>query len=172
MKTELQFGKIIITEQKRDAVHVAVAPVKAGEPLSPGQHISMNAGAAFSKAPFIGVVDPFLTTRVNTGDCFWIFLYPQTITSLRHEWTHPGFDGAAQDPKAESIAFLTKVANDCGVSYERMMDAIERDDYINMGENEHYKEVLEAAGVEFKEHCEIVLGKKLDATPYPFSCSC
>ncbi len=173
MKTELKFGSIITTEQPRDAVHVAVAPIKAGEALSHGQHVGLKNGEAFAFEEHIGVVDPFLKTPVEKGQTFWLFLYPQTITSLRHEWVHPAFDApAVVDPKQKAIAFLTKVASDCGVSYERMMDAIERDYYIHMGDNEYYKDVMDAAGPAFEEAVETVLGKKPGRNLYPFSCSC
>jgi len=87
----VKLGKLIEGRVKRDAVHVAIAPLVAGEELAPGQHIGVDdEGYARSGViPLIGVVDPFLRTNVNTGGRFWILLYPETVTSLRHEWSHP-----------------------------------------------------------------------------------
>lgn len=79
-------------DARRDAVHVAVAPVEAAEELQPGQHIGLIDNKAHGNHPSpVGVVDPFLSTVVNLGERFWLFLYPNTVTSLRHVWTHPAF---------------------------------------------------------------------------------
>lgn len=85
-------GNLIDTnDARRDAIHVAVAPVEAAEDLLPGQHVGLVAGRASAEAESIGVVDPFLTSPVLKGQRFWLFLYPNTVTSLRHVWTHPAF---------------------------------------------------------------------------------
>lgn len=76
---------------RRDAVHVAVAPVTAGEDLLPGQHVSHANGVAHSSGDWIGIVDPYLTEIVREGQRFYLFLYPGTVTSLRHVWAHPAF---------------------------------------------------------------------------------
>lgn len=102
MSQEMQvpkLGQVIEGEAFRDAVHVAVAPVEAGEDMMPGEHTgpvehgSLVMGAcrmgAYKYA--IGVVDPFLKHMVRKGQRFWLFLYPNTVTSLRHAWTHPAF---------------------------------------------------------------------------------
>lgn len=91
-----KLGKVIEGDavEFRDAVHVAVAPVVAGEKLWPSQKIEIDGGtkctAMGSEHP-IGIVDPFLSHQVNVGDRFWMWLKPGTITSLRHEWEHPAF---------------------------------------------------------------------------------
>lgn len=98
----------LITEDnaRRDCLHFAVAPLTAGEFLEPGDHFILNeegeAVATLSVNPYaIGVVDPFLTTDVNKGQRFWGMLKPNTITGLRHVWSHPAFrprlPGAAKD---------------------------------------------------------------------------
>ncbi len=86
-------GKLIEGVAHRDAVHIAVAPVVAGIPLKPGQHVMVVDGQAFATIleDCIGVVDPFLQQDVKTGQRFYLFLYPNTITSLRHVWSHPAF---------------------------------------------------------------------------------
>ncbi len=82
-------------ERRRDAIHVAIAPVTAATELLPGQHVGfVRAGdtdtVGESETP-VGVVDPFLTAPVRAGQRFWLCLYPNTITGLRHIWSHPAF---------------------------------------------------------------------------------
>lgn len=87
-------GETPAQDARRDAVHVAVAPVIAGESLKPGQHVGMIYGKAISGPVVggtIGVVDPFLETDIECGQQFWLFLYPNSVTSLRHVWSHPSF---------------------------------------------------------------------------------
>src|SRR5262245_29880092 len=85
-------GHLCGPDARRDAVHVAVAPVLAAQVLRPGEHVGFVDGSRVGSAlnP-IGVVDPFLTGAVQPGERFWLFLYPNAVTSLRHVWTHPAF---------------------------------------------------------------------------------
>jgi hypothetical protein len=82
-------------ERRRDAVHVAIAPVTASEALAPGQHVGFvregDLELVGPAAEPLGVVDPFLREPVPKGQRFWLLLYPDTITGLRHVWTHPAF---------------------------------------------------------------------------------
>jgi hypothetical protein len=76
---------------RRDAVHVAVAPVVAVSCLKPGDHVGLQElELATADARHIGVVDPFRRDPVKPGERFWLFLYPGSVTTLRHVWTHPG----------------------------------------------------------------------------------
>lgn len=87
-------GTIIDDQQKRDAIHLAVEPAVAGEGMGPGDDVTICDGTAWradegdEDAP-LGIVDPFLKSRVRKGERFWVVLYPRTIQSLRHVWTHP-----------------------------------------------------------------------------------
>ena len=86
-------------ERRRDAIHIAVAPVTAAERLVPGQHVGLlqegNSELVGPCEKCIGIVDPFLAGAVEPGQRFWLFLYPGTVTGMRHIWTHPAFTAAA-----------------------------------------------------------------------------
>jgi hypothetical protein len=100
MEQQPQLGQLIDNgERRRDAIHIAVAPVTAAERLAPGQHVGLiepgNLELVGPSGTSIGVVDPFLTNDVEPGQRFWLLLYPGTITGLRHVWSHPAFTAAA-----------------------------------------------------------------------------
>jgi hypothetical protein len=94
-------GEVCSLDAKRDAIHVAVAPAFAGEELKPGEHVWLSTAYGSStiayshvpaeKQPLVGIVDPFLKSPLKKGQRFWLFMYPGSITSLRHVWTHPAF---------------------------------------------------------------------------------
>lgn len=92
-----KFGELIEGDMPpRDAIHVAAAPVTASETLSPGEHITFIQAdcelVGRSKVAAIGIVDPFLQAPVKKGQRFWMFLYPNTVTTLTHQWEHPAFE--------------------------------------------------------------------------------
>ena len=100
MSSAPRLGRLIDDgDRRRDALHVAVAAVTAAVPLSPGQHVGLVREADVeSVGPCehnIGIVDPYLTEEIAPGQRFWLLLYPDTITGLRHVWTHPAFQAAA-----------------------------------------------------------------------------
>lgn len=93
-------GMIHYKTEKRDAIHLAVEPVKAGEYLEAGDQIGIIDGTAYLsgttlclgiKVPYQGIVDPFLNTAVKEGERFWFVMKPREVRSLRHVWFHPDF---------------------------------------------------------------------------------
>lgn len=174
-------GTIIDEHAGRDAIHVAVEPVRAGEWLSPGQDVGLVDGVAMhhTKNEAVGIVDPFLVHDVKPGQWFWLLVYPRTITSLRHVWSHPAFEekepvAVAAPDKAVSEAWLRDFCNrsDCP-GYEAVLAlAIENkdsdDDYLHFDGRDAHGEIPS----EFWIHMEIVTGMKFRNRATYFSCSC
>jgi len=90
-------GRLLLSsEGERDAIHIAVEPVIAGEDLQIGQRIGrLEDGTFGSTDKILGIVDPFIDPRatpvVKKGSKFLLILLPRTITSLTHAWSHPDF---------------------------------------------------------------------------------
>lgn len=120
------------TDGHRDAIHIAVEPLIAGEVLHPGQHIGIKNGKASSTArKLLGIVDPFIKGIISEGEQFWMLIYPRTITSLRHVWEHPDFAAGAEHreklaAQSEAESWLRQWCTDNDVpDFETVMAAIE-----------------------------------------------
>lgn len=118
--SDLQLGELIAAGARRDAAHVAVAPVVAAERLVPGTRIGFthdgdteHVGVRTKET--IGVVDPFLRRVVEIGERFWMLLDPQSVKAIRHDWQHPAFE------RYESEQFLRQYAQTLGESYEELL---------------------------------------------------
>ncbi len=182
-------GTIIGPNEKRDAIHLAVIPARAGQTLHAGESISLKDGVATPDPKGIAIVDPFLQSSVFKGQTFWMVLRPRLITSLRHVWTHPDLPDepvAGQGPnhnKETSEAWLRNFCEtaDCP-GYEATIAAAlgkwSDEDGDCYGENDG--EYLFFSGrdahgeipPEFWTHVEIVTGQKIANRPTYFSCSC
>lgn len=195
--SDIGIGKMIVGVANRDAIHVAVAPVVAAEPLMPGQWIgfvkegeteSVHAyiEAVPGRQSRIGIVDPFLVEHIPRGERFWMFLVPGSIVSLRHEWTHPAFTGepAKVVDKVASEAWLRNfcATADCP-PYDVVIAAAVGDPVSPIDDQISYEvdgEYLTFYGRdahseipnEFWEHVEAVTGRKCVLRPRFFSCSC
>lgn len=123
--SDLKMGVILDKEGlgTKDAAHVAVICVKAGERLIPGMRVGFTSDFDFETVgvrtkKVIGVVDPFLTQIVEHGQKFWLCLQPGTTNALRHEWDHPAL--AAR----ESLRVVQKHAKMFSVSPEELLTKI------------------------------------------------
>jgi len=184
-------GTIIDETAGRDAIHLAVEPMKSESPLYPSQHINIENGLAVPAAAGkgIGIVDPFLNGVVFPGQMFWFVVYPRKITSLRHVWEHPAFPPSSGEvlPAPERPPVVKEVtAKDLSEKWIReFADRIPLDyivlmngayDYIKRGEYLNFGELLEGEYVpeEFWDHYAVVHPDH----PKPnyrgsfFSCSC
>jgi hypothetical protein len=171
----------IIQDGGRDAIHLAVEPVIAGQKLNPGQDIGLIDGKAYPSGKslkLVGIVDPFLADTVLEGEKFWLIVYPRQITSLRHVWSHPDFPQNDTkfdlSTKEKSIKWLQEYAEENDVSYEYLMDTADSHqgeswgDYIVQGGRfEGY-----STPDEFWDHYSIVREKLNPKRQNFFSCSC
>lgn len=178
-------GQILQTEAERDAIHIAIAPVIAAHSLRPGDHVGLNeSGEADNLTENdIGVVDPFLKAPVRRGQRFWLFLYPNTITSLRHEWMHPTFGGPQQpttisreDHIEKSRTWITEHAFTLGLTDDVLIQNAERwledQDYTVQRDSQRWRDNFNAT--EFWHHYEVVTGKIVpeDKKQSFYCCSC
>lgn len=182
MSEKIPLGQLIDGEGSRDAVHVAIAPMIAGERLTPGQHIGISDdGKASAAASHIGVVDPFLTSEVQAGSKFCLCLYPGTIKSLRHVWTHPAFPVAEEpllDAKAKAERWIRDYAHrNCPYydtadeAYRGFMSHVDDGMIFYYGSDLHGTYELEEAD-ELFANLSIVLGRPVGPSDFEYSCSC
>lgn len=178
--TDIKLGELLDKNSgNRDAIHIAIVPVIAAEVLFPGQRIGFaregDTTNVSKTGKVVGVVDPFLRREVVPGQRFYMMLLPNTITSLRHEWTHPAFESTGS-PIETSRKWIEKFAASIEQTYNRLMDAATN--YIMYSEHtydnaENYKQIDWDQWPEFWTHYEIVTGNKVaDKESHPFTCSC
>lgn len=190
-----QFGRLVPADfpDERDAIHIACAAVYATEDLNPGDHVGFvdkrQDHMGRSELAPVGVVDCFLPRPVKKGERFWVFLYPGTIQSLRHSWSHPSFDMRQQLIRAmeetpakkrmkEFARELSSATNYDGsgdtVTFEELIDRATQ--YVNGGEYWCEGGRFEGQGIyeEFWDDFEELTGLKVpEGDRYSFfSCSC
>jgi len=180
-KNEPKLGELITDDTgRRDAVHVAIAPVTAGQTLQPGQHVGVLSNWAVGKSNFpVGIVDPYLKDTVKKGQRFWLFLYPNTVTSLRHQWTHPDFPDEDPDKDVkdtlkkiaefgneESIRWLSKYAAECEMGYQELIELAKG--YLSSGDTKTLPfstpSIVYSSPETFWEHFEKVTGVRVPKT--------
>ena len=185
-KTTPTIGQKLTGNENRDAIHFALACVKAANDVVPGEHVKYNKeDNTISSCALItmdnptGIVDPFLKEIVRKDEYCWLFLYPQTITSLRHQWSHPSFPTEEnritnEEIKNLSEQWLRMYINGYSGNYEDVMKAIEEKDSACFSCDLDY-EHFSNKDSDFWKHVEIVLGKKLSdehKDAVSFRCAC
>lgn len=170
--TQQSIGKVLGPEHSRDAIHIAVAPLVASEVMRAGQHVALlGTETAGLTGHAIGIVDPFLSKPVQPGQRFYVFLYPNTITSLRHEWTHPSFSGEAE----ESRRWLTRFAENNETTYEGLIEMLRAGRVLFGSTNWQDTLFNQGSKDEFWGHVEAVMGRDIsekEREGIRFSCAC
>lgn len=189
-------GTILAEDQGRDAVHLAAVAVRSAERLFRGQHIGLIGDRTVSAnaGELVGIVDPFLSAAVLPGNWFWMLLYPRTITSLRHVWTHPTFPEGAPaiaNSREQSEEWLRNFCNTHDTpQYETVIAALngqwpantEGDEDFGFewggwdGDSLHFRGIDAHSAIpeEFWHHVEVVLGRKIEweKKAKHFTCGC
>jgi hypothetical protein len=128
--SNLPLGKLLDADAKKDATHVAVAPVIVGDhSLSPGVHVAVVCGYANAapRAACVGIIDPFLPRPASPGDRVWVFMYPKSITDLRHDWSHPAFPDEVPRVENSEVARLKEELREANSRAENLQQRL--DDY-------------------------------------------
>ncbi len=175
-------GTIIGEGAGRDAIHLAVEPVTAKEPLWPGDNVgfvSEGVVSKYCKKP-VGIVDPFLKSQVRPGEKFWLVVYPRQITSLRHVWSHPDFPEEEKEKEGgmtylqvpASVYWVGNYAASLQVTYDDLMDSA--DDYQAGGGYLVGGDNLEGeyTSEEFWVHYGLIRGREPSKTGNFFRCAC
>lgn len=169
IEAQTSIGKILNEPARRDAIHFAVAPVVAADDIRAGAHVGLlpDGRASCDAMIQIGIADPFLLRDIKAGERFWLFLYPNTITTLRHEWEHPAFSSAEisrDDHVAKSQAWIDAHAELLGLTADVMLSNAERwlrtENYTVQHDSERWRDNFNPA--EFWHHYEVVTGTAVD----------
>lgn len=129
-----ELGKNPVLLGVKDAVHVAIVSVCAGQALKSGEWFTMNEdGNAIRSTPNkgIGIVDPFLNRTIATGESFWGILSQTEIPNVQHTWEHPQFTFATPANQPPKNKYFQREADSLGVTYEQLMNACSKMVYDN-----------------------------------------
>lgn len=184
--TAMTFGARPPADASRDACHVATIAVVAGNILTPGEHVGPLADGTYddTSESLVGIVDPFRRGRIEKGDRFWLFLYPGTITSLQHVWTHPLLDGLAlpapaaepQLDRVEARQWLNVFCEQWGMHPDDVLQNIDTRNGITADRDIHgWDELAIEEQRKFWACVETLLGRRFDTAHREdtyFSCAC
>ena len=174
--TQNKIGKILTNETQRDAIHIAVLPVISDEKLYPCQRIGLINGKASQNAKHIGIVDPFLSMIVFPGQQFYMFMYPNTITNMRHHWEHPSVNEPTISMKIEAEKWLRKFAEEWNMDFQIMIEDAQSGEYLVARDADiHSWNEIDDGGVEFWHQLEIYTNCEFSTShreKVGFSCSC
>ena len=186
MDTINLLGKKLTGGEGRDAVHVAVCPVIVDGFLRAGERVKFVPGSTERvtswnyEGDLIGVIDPFVESYVTTGERCWLFLLPNSITGLRHVWTHPSFPDPAQPPVDNKITekqfaehWLRGFADRYQTNYDALVKGAVSGEGVCFGDDLEYGDFR--YGSEFWRYINIVSGREFSEEHVEntnFRCAC
>lgn len=193
--SDLNLNELPGPDAVRDAIHIAVIPLIAGEDIYEGK-VKLQVGSkdvalrVRADEPAIGIVNPWHPAKpgeyysvVRKGERFYCLLNPGSVTGMRHHFKHPIFDEAPpiQD---ESELWLRRFAQHWNFDFDTLIEngikvqnATDPYDYwvTADGVDLHSASELGEDYDLFWEHLENYTGEKVDEEKRKFlgwSCSC
>ena len=178
--SDTKVGVLIPEGAQRDAIHVAIAPVIAGQNLNPGEHVGFitpDGKVGCTESNNIGIIDPFLATGVREGGRCWLFLYPGTVTGMKHHWSHPAF--TLESDRAVSEAWLREYSlmlnpydeENPELAFQNLISGLRIGEICARGSDLHSFCELDSPEL-LKHHAERLLGISINWEHFSFSCSC
>jgi hypothetical protein len=201
-----KLGTIREQDEGRDAIHIAVLtiPVTDQRRITPGQEVDALGRPTYRKDQVpVGIVDPFLPgpIEVQEGQWFYVYLFPGTISGLRHVWTHEAFpeepiqvevnlDGKVlgdvvsksiydERLRVEAVGRVRDFCDTAGVDYDSFVGVLQTG--RRFGNLSAWGEYVTSHGSETDSYdipdhilrdVERITGKPLAVRPTGFSCSC
>lgn len=188
----------IITDKDvgRDAIHLAVEPVIAGESILPACDLRVINGTAYMARwgeTGVGIADPFIRGTIPQGSKFLLVVYPRQITSLRHVWSHPAFPedtprvNEGTDPmapaKAQARADIQEIADKINggnegndgrepTTVESLIEDLRSGGYVSTGWWEDYSYNDTDAMKRLRTAFTILTGELPASDDSYFSCGC
>jgi len=185
-------GTILTTnEHQRDAIHMAILPVVVDDDwIRPGEHVAFVPGSKDRvrsvRADGIGIIDPFLNDGkpLVKEDRVWLFLYPNTIHGLRHDWVCESIDGKQSVPLAQTVSvevenseeWIRSFADEHSLDYESLISSAARGRDSVIANDDFGRYDIDDRDYElFWHHLEVITGRKFDEDhreSVSWSCSC
>ena len=135
-------GRVITEDDQigRDAIHLAVEPVVAGQTLHAGMEVGRRADGTFGYSNItktLGIVDPFIRDVIQIGEKFLLVIYPRQITTLRHVWEHPEFGPDVINPSLTppEPKLFHLIMDTCGPNKINTIKAIRQMTYLGLKES-------------------------------------
>lgn len=160
----------------RDCIHVPYLEVTCDYDIRPGKFVGLidkkNFRVELSTTP-IGVVDPFRLNVIPSGEVFRMYLFPDKVTNMKHQWTSPLIDFAAS--KEESVAWLKAFANKINYDYNDLLELVkESQEWDSLTTNNDAYYAFCRVEADFWLHYQNVTNTvlEMDTVTKPFTCSC
>lgn len=142
---ETLLGKILIGNEKRDAIHQPIIPLLTSGKLKAFDWVKLAVGGDKQKVCYclkndkncIGYIDPYINDEIPSGSKVYVLLKSGLIGDMKHHWTSPFFtdddiiskpdtketnqkintDNLTQD-QYDALMSLGKLCKDYGMDFE------------------------------------------------------